>query len=76
MLKMLKLLKDKLNNFVQQQIIRRYNNIVMVNKNANYEDAAFLFFLDCILIFSYTLFLMFASLSMYFFIRYEIMSSF
>ena len=76
MLKMLKLLKDKLDNFVQQQVTKRYNNIVKINKNANYEDAAFLFFLDCVLIFCYTLFSIFAATSFYFFIRYEILSSF
>ena len=73
MLKMLKLLKDRIRNFVQRQIIKQYNNNKGTNNKQSYEDAAFLVFLDGVLVISYALFSIFAFMSFYFLIKKEIL---
>ena len=74
MLKMLKLLKSKCAIIVQQQIVKRFNKNTGGNKIKNYEDAAFLFFLDLILYMIYFFFLVFASISLCLFVSKEILS--
>jgi len=72
MRKMLKLLKDRIAEYVHLCIMARYNYIEEKDAKNRHEDAAFLFFLDVVNILLYSVFTLFAVMSFFFLLKEEV----